>query len=137
MLEVLLAEDNLADVVLVGQALQEYGVECRLHVVKDGAKALDFVARMGKSEDVPCPDLMLLDLNLPKATGAEVLAEFRKHPECAHTPVIVVSSSDAQADRDRVAKLGIAHYFRKPSNLESFLLLGAVVREVVAGKNAG
>jgi CheY-like chemotaxis protein len=77
----------------------------------------------------PCPDVILLDLNLPKADGATVLAEFRKREECAHTPVIIVTSSDAQADRARVAKLGVTRYFRKPTDLNAYLQLGAIVRE--------
>jgi CheY-like chemotaxis protein len=102
-----------------------------LHVVRDGAEALQFVAHMGQRGDLPCPDIVLLDLNLPKVDGQEVLSELRKHPECAGTPVIVVSSSDARKDRARMAELGVTRYFRKPSNLEAFLLLGAVVKDVV------
>ena len=76
---------------------------------------------------------MLLDVNLPKVEGAEILTEFRKHPLCAETPVIVITSSDAYRDRDQMAQLGIAYYFKKPSDLDEFLKLGAVVREIAAG----
>lgn len=130
-LHVLLAEDNLGDIVLVRRALEEHQIEHDLHVVKDGAEALDFIAQMGKPGHVPCPDLVLLDLNLPKVDGAHVLLEFRKHDGCARTPVIAVSSSDLAADRERMAALGVARYFRKPSSLDGFMRLGAVVREVV------
>lgn len=131
MMQILLAEDNVADVLLVQQALEEHQIEHQLHVVKDGAAALDFLARMGTTDQLPCPDLLLLDLNLPKVDGAQVLAKFRQHPEGAQTPVIVVTSSDAQRDRELMASLGIARYFLKPSDLEAFMRLGAVVREVV------
>ena len=86
---------------------------------------------MGEPDGDPCPDIVLLDLNLPKVDGPEVLTEFRKHPECARTPVIVISSSDAHKDRERMAGLGISRYFRKPSDLDGFLRLGALVREVM------
>lgn len=131
-LKILLAEDNLGDVLLVRQALEEYNVAHELHVVRDGAEALRFVAQMGQPGGVPCPDVLLLDLNLPKVDGPEVLAEFRKHPRCARTPVVIITSSDAHKDRARMTELGIAHYFRKPSDLDAFLKLGAVVREVAA-----
>lgn len=128
---ILLAEDNPGDILLVEQALDEYQVPHELHVVRDGDEALAFVARMGTAGGVPCPDLMLLDLNLPKVDGPEILTEFRKHPECTHTPVIVVTSSDTQRDRARVEGLNVSRYFRKPSDLAAFLQLGAVVKEVV------
>ncbi|MGI8746636.1 MAG: response regulator [Bryobacteraceae bacterium] len=136
MLHILLAEDNRGDILLVQQALEEHHIPHELHVVTDGEEALHFVTRMGKPGEAPCPDVLLLDLNLPKADGYQVLSEFRQHPECAHTPVIVVTSSDAPKDRAGMAALGIARYFRKPSELDAFMQLGAVVREVVEGQVA-
>jgi CheY-like chemotaxis protein len=130
LLQILLAEDNLGDILLVRQALDEHNVPHELHVVRDGEEALAFVAHMGEQNGVPCPDVMLLDLNLPKVDGEEVLSEFRKHPKCAHTPVVIITSSDAHKDRVRMKDLGIARYFRKPSDLDEFLQLGALVREV-------
>ena len=133
MRQILLAEDNPGDVFLVQQALEEHQIEHKLQVAKDGAEALDMLARMGQPGQPPCPDLLLLDLNLPKVDGSQVLTKFRQHPQCAQTPVIVVSSSDAIRDQTRLTALGIAHYFRKPTDLAAFLQLGAVVREVVEG----
>jgi CheY-like chemotaxis protein len=130
-LNILLAEDNLGDVLLVQQALDEFHVEAELHVVRDGAEAIDFLSRMGSPGYAPCPNVMLLDLNLPKVDGPEVLREFRRRPDCAHTPVVVISSSDSPKDRARTAELGISRYFKKPSELGAFLQLGAVVMEVV------
>ena len=92
--------------------------------------------RRGEYSDAPTPDLILLDLNLPKVDGPQVLSEFRKHPECANTPVIVVTSSDARTDRDRMAALGVTRYFRKPSDLDAFLKLGSVVKEIVEARTA-
>lgn len=131
-LHILLAEDNQADVWLVRQALEEHRIPHRLYVVKDGAEAIAYVARLGNPDDLPCPDILLLDLNLPKADGTEVLREFRQHPKCAHTPVIVVTSSSAARDLARIGELGISSYFQKPVDLDEFLRLGAVVKEVVA-----
>ena len=132
MLRILLAEDNFADILLVQQALEEHQIPHELHVVRDGAEALAFLARMGQGQ-MPCPDVILLDLNLPKVDGAAVLSAFRKHPKCAQTPVVVVTSSDAEKDRSRMAELGVTRYFKKPSDLDAFLQLGAVVREVAGG----
>lgn len=129
-MNILLIEDNPGDIFLVERALAEHRISHQLHVVKDGAEALAFVDHMGEPGEPPCPDVMLLDMNLPKIDGAEILKEFRKHPACARTPVIVMSSSDAHADRKRMAELGIDRYFKKPSNLEDFLKLGTVIREV-------
>ena len=129
-LRIILAEDNEADVLLVRYALQAHNVLHQLHVIADGAKAIDFIGKIGKPDSTPCPDLMLLDLNLPKADGTEVLRELRKHPQCSSTPVIIVTSSDAPKDRARVAELGISHYFTKTSDWDAFMRLGEVVMRV-------
>lgn len=132
-LHVLVVEDNNADVILFREALEHHRIDHQMHVVTDGQAALNYIARMGTSPDAPCPDVMLLDLNLPKVDGPTILQEFRKHPECAHTPVIVVTSSDAERDRAQVATFKVAKYFRKPSDFEAFMALGAIVREAVNG----
>lgn len=131
MLNIFLAEDNRGDVLLVRRALDEHHIAHALYVARDGEEALAVVSTMGQPGHMRCPDLMLLDLNLPKVDGPEVLAQFRKHPACARTPVVVITSSDARCDRARMAALGIARYFRKPSDLDEFMQLGAVVRELV------
>lgn len=135
LLHILLAEDNRGDVLLVQQALVENGIQHELHVVKDGEQALRFVARMGKPGEPPCPDVFLLDLNLPRVDGPQVLREFRRHPKCTETPVIVVTSSDAPKDRGEMAALGVTRYFKKPTDLDAYMKLGAVVLEAVAGKS--
>jgi CheY-like chemotaxis protein len=137
MKHILLAEDNIGDVMLVQEALAAHQVENTLHVVTDGQEALDYFAAMGEAQNAPCPDLMLLDMNLPKADGAAVLAAFREHGACAATPVIIVSSSNSPKDRNRVAALGVNHYFRKPPDLDEFMKLGRVVKEVLEGNTAG
>jgi chemotaxis family two-component system response regulator Rcp1 len=130
MLRILLIEDNPGDVLLIQQALQEHHIDHELHLARDGAEGLAYVAEMGKAGRFPCPNVMLLDLNLPKVSGSEVLTEFRRHPECRNTPVVVISSSDAQRDRLRTSELGIASYFKKPSDFDAFMELGALVKNV-------
>ena len=131
---ILLAEDNSGDILLIRRALAEYGIEHELHVVHDGEQAIKFLARAGRPGEAPRPDLVLLDLNLPRVDGAEVLMELRHNPRCAATPVIVVTSSNAARDRARLTELGISHYFQKPSDLDEFMQLGAVVRDVLGGR---
>lgn len=131
-IQILLAEDNRGDVVLVQQALAEHGIEHDLHVVADGAEALNYITRMGKPQQPPCPDLMILDLGLPKAEGPQVLREFRSHPDCGAKPVIVMSSSTSAPGRIPVNELGANRYFRKPSDLDEFMQLGTVVKSLMA-----
>ena len=127
---IFLAEDNPGDVDLLEEALHEHNIEYKLFIARDGTEAKRFIDRMGKHPDSPCPDFILLDLNLPNASGFEIFSRFREHPLCTETPVIVVTSSDAPRDREQAAQLGAARYFRKPSDFEDFLKLGAVLREV-------
>lgn len=134
MLQILLIEDNRGDVILVQHALEEHHLVYELQVVSDGEEALRFIQRMGSAGEPACPDLLLLDLNLPKIGGPEILGEFRKHPACVRTPVIVVSSSDAPRDRMKMDALGVSHYFRKPTEFDAFLGLGVIVKQVVASE---
>jgi CheY-like chemotaxis protein len=131
MIFVLLVEDNPGDIFLVERALEQHGIRHVLHVIKDGSEAANFVARIGKPGEVPCPNVILLDLNLPSASGLKILAQVRQHPECADIPVIAVTSSDAPQDRAKMADLGVSRYFRKPSNLEGYMQLGSIISEVV------
>jgi len=131
MINVLLIEDNVGDVLLVKEALAAHEIENTLHVLSDGQKALQFVQVMGKAADAPCPDIILLDLNLPKVDGEVVLAAIREHHVCTDTPVIVVTSSDSVADRRKAGSLGVKHYFRKPSDLDGFMKLGEIVQTVL------
>lgn len=136
MKNILLAEDNIGDVMLVREALAAHNVENTLHVVTDGQEALEFIAAMGETQSTPCPDLMLLDMNLPKADGVCILAAFRQHQACTKTPVIIVTSSNSTKDRNRVAALGVDEYFRKPPDFDEFMKLGKIVKEVLEGNAA-
>jgi CheY-like chemotaxis protein len=128
---VLLVEDNPADIDLVEEALEEAQFDCRLHIMRDGVRAIEFLERLDADPDHPPPDLVLLDLNLPKIGGEEVLRRVRMSPKCEGVKVLIISSSDAPADRERMMKLGASDYFRKPSGLAQFMLLGPKVRAMI------
>ena len=138
---ILLVEDNRGDIVVVKMSLRRYRVQHTLHVVNDGDQALNYIAGMGQSDDTPFPDIVLLDLNLPKVDGPEVLRVLRERPDCAHLPVIVITSSDAPSDREQVAALGISYYFKKPTDFESFMEVGAIIQRLIGeigkGEQAG
>lgn len=123
-------EDNPADVRLVRTALEEYGVVGELIVFNDGAKAIQHMEEI-ESGSGRCPDMMILDLNLPKRPGREVLQCRDQSGKLRNIPVIVLSSSDARQDRDESARLGANLYMRKPSRLDDFLRLGATFRDML------
>jgi CheY-like chemotaxis protein len=122
---IFLAEDNPADAGLVRRALEEYGVEGQLIVIADGEKAIEFIQAL-EDEAAPCPDLAIIDLNLPKKPGREVLERIRMSAHCRHIPVVILSSSDAERDRADAVRFGASRYIRKPSKLDDFLSLGAI-----------
>lgn len=129
--QIILAEDNPADVGLVREALMEYEVDCELRVISDGEEVFSFITGLDLDSKLPCPDLILLDLHLPKRDGNEVLRHLRASGRCGRTPVVVLTSSDATKDREEAQKNAAIHYFRKPSTLEQFMKLGQIVKEVI------
>jgi CheY-like chemotaxis protein len=131
--QIILAEDNAADVLLVQEALAEHAVSCDLRVLGDGEQAMRFIDQLDLDSKLPCPDLLLLDLHLPKRDGAEILSYLRASERCAQTPVVVLTSSDSPGDHARAEKNAALHYFRKPATLRQFMTLGAVVRELIYG----
>lgn len=131
--EVLLAEDNPADVMLVREAFKEHNLDCSLHVVRDGARAIEFLRNLDERPLRGRLDLLLLDLHLPKCDGEEILASLRSTEHYAATPVIVMTASDSPRDREQAEKQAARYYFRKPSSLDEFLKLGAVALDILAG----
>lgn len=125
--EILLVEDNPGDVRLAVEALKEGKVHNNLHVVGDGVEAMMFLRREGKYALSPRPDLILLDLNLPKKDGREVLAEIKADERLRRIPVVVLTTSKAEQDILRTYDLHANCYITKPVDLEQFI---AVVRSV-------
>lgn len=134
---IVIAEDNPADVGLVREALREHNIPCDLRVISDGREMLEFIERLDSDATLPCPDLFMLDLSLPKHGGLEILSRVRASGRCASTPVIVLSSSDWVEDRQIAENSRATHYFRKPSSLREFLQLGGVVKDVIAATPPG
>ena len=119
--EILLVEDNPGDVRLTQEALKEGRVRNRLHVAGDGVEALAFLRREGRHASAPRPDLILLDLNLPKKDGREVLAEVKTDADLKRIPVVVLTTSEAEQDVLRSYDLHANCYITKPVDLEKFL----------------
>jgi chemotaxis family two-component system response regulator Rcp1 len=129
--DILLVEDAAPDVFLVREALKQAGVTLNLRVLGDGEQALDFIDHLDKDDTIACPRLVLLDLNLPKRTGDQILAHMRRSERCSGIPVIIVTSSDLSKDKEYTARLGANGYFRKPSRLDEFMKLGILVRRML------
>jgi CheY-like chemotaxis protein len=129
--EILLAEDNPADVYLIREALREHCVDCTIRVVGDGKEVLWIISPEQLQTQARHLGLIILDLNLPRHDGLEILQRLRETTELAHVPVVVLTSSDSPKDRMAANELGAACYFRKPSSLEQFLSLGAVVKDLL------
>ncbi len=125
-MNILLVEDNPADVLLVREALEEHKVRADVYVVSDGEKAVRFID--DEAAALPCPDLIILDLNLPRKSGREVLEHIRASEMLAKVRVVVLSSSDAPKDMEESFRLGIARYIRKPSSLSEFMKIGGTLR---------
>jgi DNA-binding response OmpR family regulator len=117
--------------VLVRKAFEEHGLSGELTVVNDGETAIYFIRSLDQEPLADCPDLVIIDLNLPRKSGREVLETMRRCEKCRHVPVVVLSSSDALQDKADAARLGATRYIRKPSRLEEFLDLGATFREII------
>jgi CheY-like chemotaxis protein len=131
---ILLAEDNDCDVFLVRRALEKQGLSCQLAVARNGEEALRLLEAAEGGSSTDAPELIMLDLNLPRVEGGEILARLRKTRTFSHTPVIVLSSSDLPEDRDLAMSLGANTYFRKPTDLRSFMQLGQVIEDALAGR---
>jgi CheY-like chemotaxis protein len=129
----LLVEDNPTDAFVIKGVLKECGLEYQLHVAADGETALAFLRDLEGDARAACPALVLLDLNLPKISGLQVLSLIRKGQRCNKMPVVIVTSSDSAIDRAATRALGATAYFRKPSDLDGFSELCNVIRRVLGG----
>ncbi len=133
---ILLVEDNPADVFLAQSAIREFVSSATVEVLRDGHEALLFCDRADADPAVRCPDVIVLDLNLPKTEGRNVLAYLRMSLRCKEIPVIVASSSNSSRDRGTLLSLGANAYFHKPSDYDAFLMLGQVIRSFLPAGSA-
>jgi CheY-like chemotaxis protein len=127
----LVVEDNPADVFLIREVLEEAKLSAAVHVVRDGEQAIRFFEEADNNELALRPALVILDINLPKKQGGDVLQYMRNSRKCADVPVIVVSSSELGRDREEMMKLGANRYFSKPSAFAEFMKLGDMVKELL------
>ncbi|MFG3087262.1 response regulator [Streptomyces sp. CAI-85] len=125
--DVLLVEDDPGDELMTREAFEDNKIGNTLHVVRDGEEALDFIYQRGAHTGAPRPDLILLDLNLPKYDGRQVLEKIKSDPALAHIPVVVLTTSAAEEDILRSYKLHANAYVTKPVDLDQFI---AAVRQI-------
>jgi chemotaxis family two-component system response regulator Rcp1 len=122
-IQVLLVEDSPGDVRLTQEAFREANPSIQLHVAPDGVEALAFLHHHGAYVDAPCPDLILLDLNLPKLDGREVLSHIKNNDELKTIPTVILTTSNAEADVAKSYELQANCYLTKPVHLEAFEVL--------------
>lgn len=129
LVEILMVEDNPADVRLTREAFKDAKVLNNMSVVGDGEEALLFLRRKGNYSDAPRPDLILLDLNLPKKDGREVLAEIKSDPVLKRIPVVVLTTSEDEKDVLKAYDLHVNAYITKPVNLDQFMKVVEAVED--------
>jgi DNA-binding response OmpR family regulator len=126
--EILLGEDNPADVYLIRQALEENGIRYNLRVAIHGGELMEVVA----NKPAQVPDLIVLDLNLPRHEGLEILKLIRDNLELSRVPVVILTSSDSPKDRVAASALGADCYIRKPSSLDEFMAIGRTFQNLLS-----
>jgi CheY-like chemotaxis protein len=120
-IDVLLVEDDPGDVLMTREAFEDHKLANTLHVVSDGVEAMAFLRKEGEFADKPTPDLVLLDLNLPKMDGREVLAAIKEDPDLRRIPVVVLTTSEAEEDVLKSYSLHANAYVAKPVDFERFV----------------
>ena len=134
--DVLVIEDNAADVELLRLALDHAALDCELTVITDGADVLAMLKHEGKYTSMAIPDIVVVDMNLPRYEGTEILEAMRAHPAFNVVPVVVVSSSAWPRERARMQALGVARYITKPAELDEYLEIGVVLRDLLRDSGA-
>ena len=133
---ILLVEDSQADAGLVREALEEHGVHGELAVISDGEDAVRFIEALDTAP-AACPHLVIVDLNLPKVSGFEVLKTMRRSVRCQDATVLILSSSDMEHEKAEAIRLGASLYIRKPLRLQEFFKLGGVFKSILQNRRPG
>jgi|ERR1700691_384040 two-component system, chemotaxis family, response regulator Rcp1 len=134
---ILVIEDNGSDVFLLDRALKKQDLRFELVHVLNGGEGLAFIRRQGKYADAAIPDLILVDLNLYKYTGEDILREVRSAGHLAGVPVCVWSSSRSRRDEALLKDLGVSQFITKPSGLNQFMEIGKIIKDLLANAGAG
>ena len=134
---IMLLEDNPADVYLFRKALETAGVHFELRVIENGADGLAFARRQGEYATSSIPDLAVLDLNLPKGGGAPVLEAMRHGKDLKGVLVVIMTSSATPSEQARAQELGVERFITKPPDLDDFLQIGEVLKEILLKGAAG
>jgi CheY-like chemotaxis protein len=133
-LEIWLIEDNRLDAFVIRKVIDSLGLSLRLEEFEDGQAALDSIQAIEDGRRQNCPHLILLDLNLPKRSGIELLRSVRSSTRCKEIPAIIVTSSNSELDRDAVRELGVDDYFLKPMDLPAYAELAEIIMRVIRSK---
>ncbi len=131
---VLVVEDNPTDVFVIKEVLERCGPDLDVRLVSNGQDALQYLQELSRDEQTSCPALVLLDLNLPRVTGIDVLRALRSSSRCRGIPVIVVTSSSAETDRYAAQQLGAEGYFQKPTELTAYMELAELIKRFLGTK---
>ena len=126
----MLVEDNVADARLVREALENSAIACELVVIPNGERAIQFIEDLDSGSG-PCPQLAIVDLKLPKQPGAEVVKRLRASAKCKDVPVVVLTSSNNQIDRENAKSIGVSRYIVKSGRLSEILELGSIFRDLL------
>lgn len=128
---IILAEDNLADIFLVKESFRQHNIDCALSIVSDGEDAMRVIDQFDNDADAPRVAAIVLDLNLPKCGGDEIIQRLRQSERLVSVPVVIMTSSEAPKDKALVHQIVSGCYFRKSASLDEFLTLGAVVKAMM------
>jgi len=134
---ILVIEDNPSDVFLFERALKKQDLKVKLIHLRDGSEALAFIRRQGAYHEATVPDLILVDLNLSKYTGEEILREIRAAKHLASVPICVWSSSHSRRDQSLLQRLEAVRFITKPCGLDQFMEIGIIIKDLLAGPRAG
>jgi two-component system, chemotaxis family, response regulator Rcp1 len=134
---ILVIEDNRSDVFLLERALKKQNLQFELIHLPDGAEAHAFICRQGAYAEAPVPNLILMDLNLAKYSGEDILREIRASQHLSGVPVCAWSSSRSRRDQVSLTKLGVCRFITKPAGLDQFMEIGKTIKDLLAGSSAG